>query len=91
MNKKELVNALAEKMNVTKVAVESHLNGLVEVISEVLETGENVKLVGFGTFEVVKRAKRKGINPQTGKKINIPAKSVPVFRPGKELKDKVNK
>ncbi|HOO75076.1 MAG TPA: HU family DNA-binding protein [Tepiditoga sp.] len=91
MNKKELVNALAEKMNVTKVAAESHLNGLVEVISEVLETGENVKLVGFGTFEVVKRAKRKGINPQTGKKINIPAKSVPVFRPGKELKDKVNK
>ena len=91
MNKAELVEALASKTNVTKKAAEASLNALVASIEGALKKGERVQLVGFGSFEVRKRAPRKGRNPQTGKEIKIPASKSPVFKAGKALKDAVNK
>ncbi len=87
VNKKDLVDAFAKKANVTKKDAESFVDAFVDVVSEALSKGEEVKLVGFGTFKVQKRAARKGVNPQTGKAIKIPEKMVPKFVPGKELKD----
>ncbi|PNR92441.1 HU family DNA-binding protein [Petrotoga sp. 9PWA.NaAc.5.4] len=89
MNKKELVDAFAKKASVTKKEAETYVDAFVEVVSEALSKGEEVKLVGFGTFKVQERAARKGVNPQTGKPLKIPAKKVPKFVPGKELKDAV--
>jgi DNA-binding protein HU-beta len=89
VNKKELVDAFAKKAGVTKKDAETYIDSFVDVVSEALGQGEEVKLVGFGTFKVQKRAARKGVNPQTGKPIKIPEKMVPKFVPGKELKDMV--
>ena len=91
MNKAELVEALASKTNVTKKSAEASLNALVASIEGALKKGEKVQLVGFGSFEVRKRAPRKGRNPQTGKEIKIPASKSPVFKAGKALKEAVNK
>ena len=91
MNKAELVEALAKKTNATKKVTEESLNSLIEVITEELAKGEKIQLVGFGTFEVIKRAARKGKNPQTGEEIKIPASKSPKFKAGKALKDIVNK
>lgn len=91
MNKSELVEALAKKTNATKKVSEESLNALIEVITEELAKGEKIQLVGFGTFEVIKRAARKGKNPQTGEEIKIPASKAPKFKAGKVLKDIVNK
>ncbi len=91
MNKSELVEALAQKTNQTKKSAEDALNALVEVITDELSKGEKIQLVGFGTFEVVKRAARKGKNPQTGEELKIPASIAPKFKAGKALKDIVNK
>ena len=85
---KELVDALAKKASITKKDAEA-LDAFVDVVSETLSKGEEVKLVGFGTFKVQERAARKGVNPQTGKPLKIPAKKVPKFVPGKELKELV--
>lgn len=90
MNKTELVNALAEKTGDSKKSSEATLNALVEIITEELKKGEKVQLVGFGTFEIRKRAARKGRNPQTKEEIKIPASIAPVFKAGKALKDIVN-
>ncbi len=90
MNKSELVAALAEKTSASKKSAESSLNALVEIISEELKKGGKVQLVGFGSFEVRKRAARKGRNPQTKEEIKIPASTVPAFKAGKALKDLVN-
>lgn len=90
MNKAELVAAVAEKANVTKKAAEESVNAFVEVVTEELVKGEKVQLVGFGSFEVRKRAARKGRNPQSGEEIKIPASKAPVFKAGKALKDTVN-
>ena len=68
-----------------------HLKALVDVITESLVEGDKVQLVGFGSFEVRKRAARKGRNPQTKEEIKIPASKAPVFKAGKALKDLVNK
>jgi len=68
---------------------ESFVDSFVEVVSEQLSKGEEVKLVGFGTFKVQDRKARKGVNPQTGKSIKIPARKVPKFVAGKDLKEKV--
>ncbi len=87
MNKKELVEALAGKLGGTKKEAEGFINNFVEVVSDTLGKEEEVKIMGFGTFKVMKRKARKGVNPQTGKKLKIPAKKVPKFVPGKELKD----
>lgn len=91
MNKSELVAALAEKTGTTKKGAEESLNALVEIITESLVKGDKVQLVGFGSFEVRKRAARKGRNPQTKEEIKIPASKSPVFKAGKALKDVVNK
>jgi DNA-binding protein HU-beta len=89
MNKKELVDQVSEATGYHKKEVKEVLEGVTEAITKALEKGEKVQLVGFGTFEVSKRAAREGRNPQTGKKIKIAARKVPKFRPGKALKDKV--
>ncbi len=91
MNKGELVNAISEKTQVSKKAAEVSLNALTEIIAEELKKGGKVQLVGFGTFETRKRAARKGRNPQTKEEIKIPASIAPAFKPGKALKDLINK
>ena len=91
MNKSELVDAMAKKTGATKKATEATLNALVETVTKELKKGGKVTLVGFGTFEVRKRAARKGINPQTQEEIKIPASKAPAFKAGKALKETVNK
>ena len=90
MNKTELVNSIAAKSGSNKKNSEAALNAFIESVEESLQKGEKVVLVGFGTFEVRKRAARKGRNPQTKEEITIPASNAPVFKAGKGLKDKVN-
>ena len=91
MNKSDLIAAIAAKTGETKKGAEASVNAFVEVITESLAKGEKVQLVGFGSFEVRKRAARKGRNPQTKEEIKIPASKAPVFKAGKALKDLVNK
>ena len=91
MNKAELIAAVAAKTGDTKKVAESSVNAFVDVITETLQKGDKVQLVGFGSFEVRKRAARKGRNPQTKEEIKIPASKAPVFKAGKALKDLVNK
>ena len=91
MNKAELVAALAAKTGDTKKASEAAVNAFVDVVTEALKKGEKVQIVGFGSFEVRKRAARKGRNPQTKEEIKIPASKAPVFKAGKALKDLLNK
>jgi DNA-binding protein HU-beta len=90
MNKAELIAAVAAKTGDTKKSAEVALNAILSSITDSLKKGEKVQLVGFGSFEVRKRAARKGRNPQTGEEIKIPAAKAPVFKAGKALKDKVN-
>jgi len=91
VNKAELITSIAEKSNLTKKDAEIALKGFIESIEEALEKGEKVQLVGFGTFETRERAERKGRNPRSKEEIIIPASTVPVFKAGKEFKDRVNK
>ena len=90
MNKAELVAAIAAKTGDTKKGAEASVNAFVEVITDALAKGDKVQLVGFGSFEVRKRAARKGRNPRTKEEIKIPASKAPVFKAGKALKDLVN-
>ena len=90
MNKAELVAAIAAKTGESKKATETAVNAFTEVVAEALKGGDKVQLVGFGSFEVRKRAARKGRNPQTKEEIKIPASKAPVFKAGKALKDLVN-
>ena len=90
MNKSDLIAAIAAKTGETKKAAEETVNAFVEVVSNALVEGDKVQLVGFGSFEVRKRAARKGRNPQTKEEIKIPASKAPVFKAGKALKDLVN-
>ena len=91
MNKSDLVAAMAAKTGDTKKSAEETLNAFVDVVTSALVKGDKVQLVGFGSFEVRKRAARKGRNPQTKEEIKIPASKAPVFKAGKALKDLVNK
>ena len=91
MNKSDLVAAMAAKTGDTKKSAEETLNAFVDVVTDALVKGEKVQLVGFGSFEVRKRAARKGRNPQTKEEIKIPASKAPVFKAGKALKDLVDK
>ena len=91
MNKAELVAAVAAKTGDTKKAAEASVDAIVAAIKETLVKGDKVQLVGFGSFEVRKRAARKGRNPQTKEEIKIPASKAPVFKAGKQLKELVNK
>ena len=90
MNKAELITKMAEKSQLTKKDAETALKAFVESVQEALENGEKVQLVGFGTFETRERAAREGRNPRTKETINIPASTVPVFKAGKEMRDRVN-
>ncbi len=91
MNKSELIAAIAAKTGETKKDAEATLNAFIDVVTEALVRGDKVQLVGFGSFEVRKRAARKGRNPQTKEEIKIPASKAPVFKAGKALKELVNK
>ena len=89
MNKAELINAVAEKADVSKQDAEAVISATLETITAALKEGDKVQLVGFGSFEVKKRAARMGRNPKTKESIEIPASVVPVFKAGKALKDSV--
>ncbi len=91
MNKSELINAVAEKTQLTKKDSEKAVTAVFDVITEQLAKDEKVVLVGFGTFEVRHRAARKGRNPSTKEEILIPATKAPAFKAGKNLKMQVNK
>lgn len=90
MNKTELVASVAEKAGLTKKDSEKAVNAVLEAVTESLQQGDKVQLVGFGTFEVAERAAREGINPLTKKPMSIPASKAPKFKAGRGLKDAVN-
>jgi DNA-binding protein HU-beta len=89
MTKAELVAEIAKKTNVTKKGVEAVLKSLIESVQQALKKDGQIRLDGLGTFRVVQRKARTGVNPQTKAKIKIPAKKAPAFRAGKALKDVV--
>ena len=89
MNKTELIAAIAEAADISKAAADKALLGMLDAITDSLQKNDNVTLIGFGTFSAVKRDARTGRNPQTGKAIKIPAKTVAKFKPGKKLVDAV--
>ena len=91
MTKTELIAVVAGKAGLPKAAAEKAINAATEAITEALARGNKVTLVGFGTFEVVKRAERQGVNPRTRKAIKIKASKSPRFRSGKSFKEAVNK
>lgn len=89
MNKAQLIEAVANNTEMTKTNTEMVLNNALEMIKKAVKKGDDVTLIGFGTFTRSKRKARMGRNPQTGKEIKIPAMNVPKFRPGREFKDTV--
>ena len=90
MNKEELVQEISKKANVTQKEATEVLSSLIDTIQKTVAKGKKVTLVGFGTYEPRKRAARIGRNPQTGKELKIPAKTVPAFSAGKKFKTIVN-
>jgi DNA-binding protein HU-beta len=90
MNKSELVAKVAETADLQKKDAGKAVDAVFSAISDALQSGDKVQLVGFGNFEVRERSARKGRNPQTGAEIDIPASKVPAFKPGKALKDGIN-
>jgi len=89
MNKAELIEQVAGQTGLAKRASGKAVDAVVSAISDCLARGEKVTLVGFGTFRVRSRKARRGVNPQTGESIQIPAKKVPRFTAGKALREKV--
>ncbi|MCQ2344409.1 MAG: HU family DNA-binding protein [Paludibacteraceae bacterium] len=89
MNKTELISAMAEKAELTKVDAKRALDAMIEAIGEQMEKGESVSLLGFGTFMVVERPERQGLNPATKEKITIPARKAVKFKVGGTLAEKV--
>lgn len=90
MNRKELIDALAAKTGSTKVDADRNVSALIDIITATLKKGDSLALVGFGTFEVRKRAARTGRNPATGAELKIKAAKVPAFKAGASLKSAVN-
>ena len=90
MNKSELINAVAVSAEVSKKEAEAVITAALDAITAALKEGDKVQLVGFGSFEVKKRAARVGRNPKTKETIEIPASVVPVFKAGKALKDAIS-
>lgn len=90
MNRKELVDALSAKTDSTKADAERNIAALIEIITGTLKKGDSISLVGFGSFEVRKRAARVGRNPKTGAELKIKASKVPAFKAGATLKAAVN-
>jgi len=89
MNKSDLIEAMADAADISKSAAGRALDGLTDAIAVALKNGENVSLIGFGTFSLKERAARTGRNPQTGATIKIKASKSPSFKAGKALKDAV--
>ncbi|OXM16654.1 DNA-binding protein [Paenibacillus herberti] len=90
MNKTDLINKVTEVTELSKKDATKAVDAVFEAISDALQSGDKVQLVGFGNFEVRERQARKGRNPQTGVEIDIPASKTPAFKPGKSLKDLVS-
>ena len=90
MNKTELIAAVADQAELTKKDAEKAVKAFTDVVAKTLKKGDKVQLVGFGTFEVSKRAAREGRNPQTGKTMKIKASKTAKFKAGKALKDSLN-
>lgn len=90
MNKSELIDAIANSANISKADAGRALDAFVDATTNALKRGDQVSLVGFGTFSVRQRAAREGRNPRTGETIHIPASKAPAFKAGKALKDAVN-
>ena len=91
MNKSQLLDVLSRNSRFTKQDSEILMDALIDTIQKTVAKGEEVKLVGFGTFSVSKRRARQARNPQTGQSIQIPASKVPKFRPGKDFRDRLDK
>lgn len=89
MNKQELIKAISEATGLSQKAVGEALDAFISVIGQQLASGERVSLIGFGVFDVLKRAARTGRNPRTGEPMQISASKSPRFRPGRGLKDAV--
>ncbi len=89
-NKHKLVSIIAEDLNISKIDAGIRISKIFEAITEFLVNDENVRISGFGKFEVIVRAEKKGRNPKTGEAITIPSVKTPVFRPSKSLIDKIN-
>jgi DNA-binding protein HU-beta len=90
MNKAELIDAVASASNLSKADASRAVDAIVDTVSKALKKGQQVSVVGFGTFSVKHRAARSGRNPRTGETIQIAASNVPGFKAGKALKDAVN-
>lgn len=90
MNKNDLIASVADDVEITKTDAARIVDSLLEIITKALKKGGEVRLVGFGTFSVVKRKASEGRNPRTGEAIKIPASKQPKFKAGKALKDAVN-
>ena len=90
MNKAELVAAIAAQTELTKKDAEKALKAFTDIVADELKKGNKIQLVGFGTFEVSKRAAREGRNPQSGEPMKIAASKAPKFKAGKALKDFIN-
>lgn len=89
MNKQELITQVSQQSGLTKADAERALDATIHAITSTLQSGDDVRLVGFGTFTTAHRQKSEGRNPRTGEKISIPATRLPKFRAGKQLKDAV--
>ncbi len=88
--KNELIAAVADEAKLTKAAAQAAVDATFDIIAQALQKGQEVKLIGFGSFSVVTRAAREGRNPRTGKPVKISASKAPKFTPGKGLKEAVN-
>lgn len=91
MNKQDLIDQVASKADLPKTKAQEAVEAIIDSIKSSLKSGDEVKLVGFGTFSVSERAATTGRNPRTGEALQIPASKQPKFKAGKELKDAVNK
>lgn len=89
MNKAELVEKIARHAKIPKIQAEAVLDATLLTITQTVAKGEDVKLVGFGSFSQAHRKSREGRNPKTGETVKIPGAKVPKFKPGKEFKDKM--
>lgn len=89
MNKSQLIDAIADKSGLSKTDAKKSLEGFMEATKEALKTGDKIALIGFGTFSISERAAREGRNPQTGKKMDIPARKVVKFKAGTELSESI--
>jgi len=91
VNKSELIDAVAAAADISKAKAAQAVDGMTSAVTKALSSGDQVTLVGFGTFSVRERAARTGRNPRTGESVEVPAKRTPFFKMGRELKERLNK